>query len=157
MALIQQVKQVCARLAPYGWAELFQQHGLDITADDLATELSRPLSGIRRDLQGFEDFAAEGSRGIEPGQPARSLLYHALASPGIVEGPGIPRLEKFPTLAEIDVVENYVFAARKASLQDLRALAGGRPLAVVVFASEYRTSPHTAHRRHADRCSPAPA
>jgi hypothetical protein len=150
MALIEQVRQVCARLAPHGWAELFSLHGLDITADDLETELGRPLSGIRRDVQGFEDFAAEGSRGIEPGQPARSLLYHALASPGVVEGPGIPRLEKFPTLAELDVVENYVFAARRVSLQELRTQVGDRPLAVVVFSSEYRTSPHTAHRRHAD-------
>jgi hypothetical protein len=150
MALIEQVKQVCTRLAPHGWAELFKLHGLDITAADLEKELSRPLPGIRRELQGFEDFAVEGSRGIEPGQPARSLLYHALASPGVVEGPGIPRLEHFPTLAELDTVESYVFAARKASLQDLRTQVQGLPLAVVVFSSEYRTSRHTAHGKHAD-------
>jgi len=101
MTLIEQVKQACARLAPYGWAELFNLHGLNITADNLAQELSKPLPGIRRDLQGFEDFALEGTRGIEPGHPARSLLYHAFASPQVVEGPGIPRLERFPTLAEL--------------------------------------------------------
>jgi hypothetical protein len=150
MALIDQVKQVCARLAPYGWAELFTQHGLDITASDLAKELARPLPNIRRDLQGFEDFARDGTRGIEPGKPAWSLLYHALASPRVVEGPGIPRLEKFPTLAELDLIESYVFAARKASLQSLRAEVGSAPLAIVVFVSEYRPAFHTAHRRHAD-------
>jgi hypothetical protein len=150
MTLIEEVKQVCARLAPHGWAELFNLHGLDITASNLAQELSKPLPGIRRDIQGFEDFALEGTRGIEPGQPARSLLYHALASPQVVEGPGIPRLEKFPTLAELNAVENYVFAARHASLEQLRALVGGRPLSVVVFSSEYRPALHTAHRRHAD-------
>jgi hypothetical protein len=150
MTLIEQVKQACARLAPYGWAELFRLHGLDITASNLAHELSRPLPGLRRDLQGFEDFALEGTRGIEPGQPARSLLYHAFASPQVVEGPGIPRLEKFPTLAELEAVENYVFATRNASLAQLSSLVGGRPLAVVVFSSEYRPALHTAHRRHAD-------
>jgi hypothetical protein len=150
MTLIEQVKQVCARLAPYGWAELFNLHGLDITASNLAQELSKPLPGIRRDIQGFEDFALEGTRGIEPGHPARSLLYHALASPQVVEGPGIARLEKFPTLAELDAVESYVFAARNASLAQLRSLVGGKPLAVVVFSSEYRPALHTAHRRHAD-------
>jgi hypothetical protein len=150
LALIDQVRQVCARLAPFGWAELFSLHGLDITASDLAQELSKPLPNIRRDIQGFEDFAFEGSRGIEPGHPARSLLYHALASPQVVEGPGIARLEKFPTLAELDAVESYVFAARQASLAQLRSLVGGLPLSVVVFASEYRPAAHTAHRRHAD-------
>lgn len=150
MTLIEQVKQACARLAPYGWAELFNLHGLNITADNLAQELSKPLPGIRRDLQGFEDFALEGTRGIEPGHPARSLLYHAFASPQVVEGPGIPRLERFPTLAELEAVENYVFAARRASLAQLRALVGNKPLAVVVFSSEYRPAPHTAHRKHAD-------
>lgn len=150
MALIDDVKAVCARLAPYGWAELFRLHGLDITASDLAGELARPLTGIRRNLQGFEDFALDGTRGVEPGRPAWSLLYHALASPQVVEGPGIPRLEKFPTLAELDTVESYVFASRRVTLQQLRTEAGGLPLAVVVFASEYRPAFHTAHRRHAD-------
>jgi hypothetical protein len=150
MALIDDVKAVCARLAPYGWADLFRLHGLDITAADLAKELARPLTGIRRDVQGFEDFALDGTRGIEPGRPAWSLLYHALASPQVVEGPGIPRLEKFPTLAELDTVESYVFAARRSTLQSLRAEAAGAQLAVVVFASEYRPAFHTAHRKHAD-------
>jgi hypothetical protein len=150
MSMLDEVKRICARLAPYGWAELFKLHGLDINADNLAAELARPLPGIRRDIQGFEDFAVEGTRGIEPGAPALSLLYHALASPRVEEGLGIPRLEKFPTLAELDIVENYVFAARKASLADIRAQVGGRQLAIVVFASEYRPAIHTAHRRHAD-------
>jgi hypothetical protein len=88
MTLIDDVQAVCRRLAPHGWAGLLAQHGLDITALNLAEELTRELPDIRRDLPGFEDFAMEGRRGIEPGRPARSLLFHALASR---EDPSHPR------------------------------------------------------------------
>lgn len=149
MPLIDQVRNVLDRLAPLGWGDLFMQHGLDVRAPDLAAELAKPLE-VRRAMQGFEDFALEGTRGVEPGFPSRSLLYHALASPRVQEGPGVPILEDFPTLAEIDVVENYVFGAGPPTLEDLRARAEGRPLAVVVFAYEYRPASHTCHKRHAD-------
>src|SRR5258708_15902720 len=42
------------------------------------------------------DFAAGGVRGIEPGSPARSLLYHALASPNVLNGLDGQRLSYFP-------------------------------------------------------------
>lgn len=74
MSLIEQVRQICNRLAEHGWRDLFLQHGLDIAADDLKTELLKELPNINRQLKGFEDFALEGKRGIEPGQPARSLF-----------------------------------------------------------------------------------
>src|ERR671910_3193676 len=109
MTLVDDVRTVCQRLALHGWADLLAQHGLDITAPNLAEELARELTSIRRDLPGFEDFAMEGRRGIEPGRPARSLLYHALASPNVVVGAGGQTLGAFPTLAEMEAVENYVF------------------------------------------------
>jgi len=157
MTLIQDVQTLCARLAPHGWANLLAAHGLDITlADpgDLARELARPLSDIRRDLPGFEDFAREGVRGIEPGHPARSLLFHSLASPNVVTQPDGTNLGGFPTLAEIDMAENYVFGARPPSLQELTLRAGvtGARIAIVVFASEYRPGPDTVHGLHADLC-----
>ncbi len=149
MRLVQEVEHVCRRLAPHGWAELFAAHGLDITKSDLGRELARPLRRIDRSLPGFTDFCAAGRRGIEPGSPAQSLLYHALASPGVTAGLR-RQLRAFPTLAELEQVENYVWAARRASLESVRKLAGDRPVAVVVYASEYRTAPRTAHRRYAD-------
>src|SRR5690349_15474701 len=82
--LLDRVKTVCARLAPLGWRELLLAHGVDILATDLRTELLRPLTSIDRHITGFQDFALEGCRGIEPGRPALSLLYHALASPQVV-------------------------------------------------------------------------
>src|SRR5688500_14502538 len=98
MPLIADVKAVCARLAPKGWDKLLKQHGLDITKANLAAELERELD-VDRDVPGFEDFAFEGKCAIQPGHPARSLLYHALASPGVVEAGGQPPKE-FPTLRD---------------------------------------------------------
>jgi hypothetical protein len=150
MTLIDDVQTVCRRLAPHGWADLLAQHGLDITAPNLAEELARELTAIRRDLPGFEDFAMEGKRGIEPGSPARSLLFHALASPNVLRGTAHEVLAAFPTLAELDLVENYVFGAKPPSIQELKERVDGAPLGVAVFASEYRTAMHTSHRKHAD-------
>lgn len=151
MSLIDRVKQVCDRLAPHGWRNLLLQHGLDITATDLKAELSKELRSINRALKGFEDFAFEGRRGIEPGNPARSLLYHAIASTNVTEVDG-KRLEAFPTLAEIESIENYVFGVEPPSLSDLINRAEGEFMAIVVFASEYRPAPETVHRKHADMC-----
>ncbi|PRW92640.1 hypothetical protein C7A07_28025, partial [Pseudomonas fragi] len=78
MALINQVNSICKRLAPSGWHNLLLHHGLDILAPDLEKELHKPVSADRT-LPGFEDFALNGTKGIEPGKPAQSLLYHALA------------------------------------------------------------------------------
>jgi hypothetical protein len=99
--LIEDVQAVCQRLAPHGWRELLRRQGLDITADELDRELRKDLADVDRSMAGFEDFAAEGKRGIEPGQPARSLLYHALASPNVLSGAEGEPLAAFPTLAEI--------------------------------------------------------
>jgi hypothetical protein len=151
MPLIDQVKAACSRLASHGWRDLLRAHGLDITATNLAQELSRNLPDIRRSVKGFEDFAREGQRGITPGQPAQSLLYHAFASPNVVARADGSRLTAFPTLAEIEAVENYVFAAEAPSLQQLKNRAGaGARLAVVVFAYEYRPASQTCHKKHAD-------
>jgi hypothetical protein len=150
--LIDDVRAVCGRLAPSGWAELLAAHGLDLAAPDLAAELARPLDAVDRSRPGFEDFALEGVRGIEPGQPARSLLYHALASPSVVARPGGAPLDAFPTAAELDAVENYVFGARPPSLEEVLVRAGSADTALVVFATDYRPAVQTAHRRHADLC-----
>jgi hypothetical protein len=150
MALIDEVKKICHRLAPQGWGDLLAQHGLDITASNLADELSKKLTKIVRGARGFEDFAIEGERGIEPGHPARSLLYHAFAAPNVLTGVDGSDLKEFPTLLEIDTVENYVYGVRPPTLADLRARAQNAALAVAVFAPEYRPATQTCHKKHAD-------
>lgn len=152
MALIENVIKICNRLAPHGWRDLLLRHGLDITATNLKQELAKELPSINREIKGFEDFAFEGKRGIEPGNPAWSLLFHALASPSVVKSADGSDLTAFPTLAEIETVENYVYGVEPPSLLELRRRAQSAPLAIVVFASEYRPAPETVHRKYADLC-----
>src|SRR5688572_18837310 len=139
-ALIDGVEAACRRLASLGWRQLLldvTDGGLDIGAEDLADQLAKPLR-IDRGHPGFGDFNAVGSRAIEPGAPDASLLYHAFASPGVAANRGGAPLRGFPTLAEIEAVENYVYGAQPPSLDSLRARAGGNPLGIVVFALQYR-------------------
>lgn len=152
MALIDNVRAICERLAAHGWHDLLSLHGLDITAGNLRDELLRELPDIDRDVRGFEDFASEGSRAIEPGRPAHSLLYHALASPSVRVGERGEPLETFPTLAEIETVENFVFGIQPPSFPELAARFPEALMAVAVFACEYRPGLETVHRRHADLC-----
>ena len=59
-------------------------------------------------------------------------------------------LRGFPTLAEIEAVENYVYGVDPPTLDALRRRAAGRPLGVVVFALQYRNAPMSVHGRHAE-------
>lgn len=155
MSLLKEVEGVCQRLARHGWRDLLLSvtgGELDLTASNLSRELTKKLTSIKRETPGFEDFAAEGHKGIEAGNPARSLLFHAFASPGVVRGLAGKPLTDFPTLAELGVVENYVYGVEPPSVAELRARAGGAKLGIVVFSPQYRTLSHTVHRKHADNC-----
>ncbi|NUT76740.1 hypothetical protein HNO86_16975 [Pseudomonas sp. C1C7] len=153
MDLLTGVEAVCNRLATdNGWHALLLQHGLDIKARPLAAELNKPLS-VDRSVKGFEDFSLNGQRAIEARSPARSLLYHALASPNVTTAPDGEPLQLFPTAGEIEQVLNYVYGVRPPSLAELQQQAGdGTKLAIVVFAAEYRPGPDTGHEKHADLC-----
>lgn len=147
--LIDQLQTLCQRLSGEGWQALLQSvAGLNInqpSAGELATELARPLDPINRTLPGFEDFNPAGKRGITPGNPSASLLYHALASPGVQR-----KTLTYPTLADLDLVENYIFAKKNAELDTYRILADGRPLGVVTFAYDYRPASETVQGAYAD-------
>ena len=154
MTLIDDVKSVCDRLAPLGWRDILlaatgQQ--LDIqksTAAALKTELTKNLTTIDRTISGFSDFALAGTKAIAAGSPANSLLYHAMASPSVVAGIG-----GFPTLKEIEAIENFVFGVAPQTLASLKTRAGlnaKQKLAVVVFCYEYRPARDTCTRLQAD-------
>lgn len=152
MALINEVKAICDRLAPLGWRKLFQDvtgNSLDIqqaTPAALKTALEKVVT-INRGLEGFEDFHPDGKQAVTPGEPARSLLLHALACPRVKRDGAGNHLAGFPTLAEIETVENYIFARVEKTLTQIEA---GRTLSVVVFAVEYRSAPDTPDKAHAD-------
>ena len=153
MSLLDQVKVICDRLSQHGWKDLFLQHGLDITSGNLKEELLRELPNINRSIDGFEDFALEGKRGIEPHDPAHSLLFHGLASPNIFKKTDGSNLEVFPTLKEIETIENYVYGISPISIPEIRQIANNnQSIGIVVFSSEYRPAPETPHKKHADIC-----
>lgn len=154
MALIDEVKAICDRLAPLGWRDLLLNvtgGRLDIlrpTSAALKTELTKTLTSIDRTVAGFSDFSLSGTKAITAGSPADSLLYHALASPNVTAG-----ISEFPTLKEIETVENYVFGVEPPTLGSLKTkagLTGSQRLSVVVFAYEYRPARDTCTRRQAD-------
>ena len=150
--LIEQVRQVCKKLAPHGWAGLLAAHGLDIEAADLAGQLSKSLKIDHRRFSGFEDFAPTGKRGIEPGRPSHSLLYHALASPRVLTGTNGQMLTQFPSLRDIDIIENYVYASQVTTWEQLQQRFPNATWGLVVFSYEYRNASATPHRRYADLC-----
>jgi hypothetical protein len=157
MALIDDVFKLCKTLTETGWGKLFAKHGLRIkqrNAAGLAKELKRPLvdrggkTTIQRYLVGFEDFSLDGTRGIEPRSPARSLFFHALASPNVLNQPDGSSLKYFPTLKELETVENYVFGVEPPSIKELTDDLGR--LTVVVLAYEYRPASQTCPGVQAD-------
>jgi hypothetical protein len=151
MPLVDSVRAVINRLAPRGWRELMERHGLHLDASDLAAELRRALVGnggastIDRTIAGFEDFSPNGTAAIEPGDPGLSLLYHALASPNVYPTPTGSRTDDdFPTLLELDTMENYIYGIAKRKLVDLDDVV------VAVFAYQYRPGSTSVHGKHAD-------
>lgn len=149
------VAAACSRLGPLGWRQmLLDATGgeLDITASDLPAMLGRKLARIDRTYPGFGDFAAAGARAIEAGSPDRSLLYHAFASPAVVADRSGIELAGFPTMAEIEAVENYVYGVSPPTIEELRRRAAGHPLGIVVYALQYHNAPRGVHGRHAQLC-----
>src|SRR5260370_28236458 len=117
MKLIQQLFPLGTRLSDAGW-DLFFLNCSDLmirqnSAPALAKELTRDLNIARR---ATPDFAAEGTRAIEPRRPALSFLYHVLASPLM----GAGAVNEFPTADDLEVIENYVYGVRPPSVQELR-------------------------------------
>ncbi len=154
-SLLSRASKILARLSNGGWDKLFKQHGLDVCASDLQAELLRPLDQINRNCPGFEDFAEAGMRAVEPGKPALSLLIHGLASPNVVsyiESHEEVEITKFPTSADLEMLENLVYGLVPPTIEDVRMSVDGVPLAVVVFAKEYRVAVNTVHQKHADMC-----
>lgn len=151
MDTLAELRRVAGRLVAEGWDEGLRKHGLELEAalarDDegFAEALAADLA-INREVPGFADFTTAGNRAVEPGKPAASLLYHAMASPFVhPDGTTAPGdASQYPTLAELDAVENHIFGLHQVDLSQLR-----NPV-IAVLAYEYRTAPRSPHGQHAD-------
>lgn len=152
MALIQDVKSICDRLAGKGWRDLFLtvtngEFDLSQTsAPRLRTALAAPLASIDRSITGFEDFHPTANQAVTGGKPSHSLLYHAFASPSVhppANGEPSGRQSDYPTLQELDTFENYIYSlvADRTDLNDTF---------IAVFSYQYRVAKRTTHQRHAD-------
>jgi hypothetical protein len=160
MALIDDVKALCDRLASLGWRDLLlavTKQQLDIrqaNAAALKEEVQKPLTQIDTSFPGFEDFGSSEARGIAAGTPSRSLLYHALASPRVVRDGDGNLLRGFPTIPEIETVENLVFGIKPRTLAQIVSATGAtfatNHLSVIVFATEYRPAQDCAEGPNAD-------
>ena len=152
MALIDDVKAICDRLAPFGWRDLLLAvtfNALDIsqtTNTKLRNALTATIPTIDRSRSGFEDFHPSASQAVTAGAPAQSLLYHALASCQVhptANGEPSSNPKHYPTLEELDTVENFIYSLAF----DRTDLTG---TVVAVFAYQYRPASRTTHLRHAD-------
>lgn len=157
--LLETTAAILRRLAPLGWKELFAKHGLDIEADNLEQELSRELTDINRSIHGFDELSPACRRAIEPGHPEKSLLFFALAHPSVASNAHYD-LQGYPTLGELETVENLVYARARRTMTDVKAAANRIhrshssvdpvELAVVLFATEFRQATGTAHGSQAE-------
>jgi len=147
MSLLNELQKVLNRLAPLGWGDWFLNHGLDIQAADLEKALTLPLGNIKRNVQGMQDYSNDGKRGVEAGRPGLSLIYHALASAQVhptADGSDHNDLAAYPTISELDAVENYIYSLAKRPLSSF-----SNPV-VAVFAYQYRIAENSPHQKHAD-------
>jgi hypothetical protein len=124
--------------------------GLDLvetTRADFEERLKAPIE-VDFSVEGLEEFARLGTRGVEPGDPGLSLLYHVFASPHVTPE-GIAD-EDYPGIEDLEVLENYIYSAAAPTIESMLARAGDGGLAIGVFAYEYATAVDTVHGCHAD-------
>lgn len=136
MTLEQDVRNLLDKLLTTPWQAVLAKHGVNAQTE-FAAELT-----VDRTIIGFHDFSTDKAALIQPGDPARSLLYHCLASPAVQPLDLDP--SDYPTQEDLDLVENYIYSLVDISDQQRRDLVAA------VFAYEYREAAGTPHRMHAD-------
>jgi hypothetical protein len=134
---------------PEPWHTFFKEN-FNVTRAETPEQFEQiRLAALTQAPPGFEEFANKAQPAwIAPANPASSVFYHALACP-TVQPRGLTSTD-YPDDNAIETVENYVFARARRSLADLREIAAGFPLAIAVFAKQYRMARETTHRKFAD-------
>jgi len=146
--------KVWERLEKY-WGPYFEKAGLDLHNLDRHNLHERLTAQINIDfnVEGLEELSRDCRRGIEPGEPALSLLYHVMASPYVnPQWIRKPDKDNYPTIEDLEIIENLVYSSANMTLDKLRDQAAGRELAIVMFAYEYAPAVDTVHKCHADLC-----
>ena len=157
-SLISKTNTLCKKLSQNGWREMLlavTNNQLDIkqkSEEELLLQLKNSLTKIDRTFPGFEDFSNSKSAGITLRNPSCSLLYHALASSSVKyqDKNKTKKLGYFPTLEEIELIENFVFGFEPTKFEKIKEESNGKKLAIVVYANQYRTFVDTPGEKHAD-------
>ena len=134
--IVDDVKALWAHIQTTSWVDVFKAHGVP---PDFAKWHTTNIR-VDRKQPGFEDFAPDAKRAVEPGDPAQSLIYHALASPRVHP----PAKDWYPSLDQLDLIENYIYSLRPLAPSQIQDLVPA------VFAYEYRVKGKSTHGRHAD-------
>ncbi|WP_028208401.1 hypothetical protein [Paraburkholderia nodosa] len=104
--LIDEIHALLAGLSS-PWKSVLRQHGLDLSSLDSPQRTAALLSEILNiDWQDsrVQDLCRSTERAIEPGGPARSLLYHLLALSEC------PSPDAGVSLENIELIENYLYS-----------------------------------------------
>jgi hypothetical protein len=143
--LKQQVTTLLQWMSENGWAQLVQKvSGITLnTADPMDVSFFRSFHGNLNAVPGCDDFI--GDQLITAGAPHRSLLYHLLACPRVRLEEGA-QATNYPTLEQIDVLENYIYGLLPI---DHQAINNGQ-YTLAVFSYEYRPACKTPHECYAD-------
>lgn len=140
----QQFDEVFRWLRKNGWLEWISREtgGNADTADPYDETLFKNITK-KFTAKGLDDFG--GRRLIEPGLPAMSFIYHALASPR-VQPAGITT---YPTYKELDALENYIYALYNVNVKEVKD--NKRKFCLAVLAYEYRPAYKVPPFRNIDR------
>lgn len=145
-------REVLNWMKDHGWMNLLKHvTGVEFDVEGQLDDFIRPIEikAEWREKQGFDDFG--GGQFVTPGDPALSLLYHALASPHVRLLPEYDQPANYATLDQLDAIENYIYALSKFTPENLTIDAiEETEYVLAVMAYEYRTAKHTPHRQHAD-------
>lgn len=136
-------------IAQSGWGAYFGSLGVKLPATSDVSALTATIDAevFAKIVQtkGFEDFA--GTKLIEPGFPAMSLLYHVLANPRVKPESKVT----YPDLSQLSLLEDYIYALLNwSAYKELYHVKSDDELVMAVFAYEYRTAFKTPHHQHAD-------
>lgn len=152
--LQEEFRQLLLWMRTQGWSRHLEKAlgvNLDISPEELLKELVKPLdeaklNTLRSDMRsGYDDFSGESL--VQPGFPAHSLLFHAMASPRVrPEG-----IKNYPSLTQLDTLENIIYALSEWNeLKSVYGIKSHRDLVFAVFAYEYRPAFKTPHHAYAD-------
>ncbi len=151
----EKLSEIIQKLASTGWKEVIleiTQNQINIDQESwslLLSKLVEPIDFITRNHEGLLDYSNSGNQLITPYDFSKSLLIHCLSNPLFKDN----RIDYYPSIEEIEIIENLVFSSiyfsNPRTLQLLKD-EHGDSLVIGVFSYQYNVAERTCHFKHAD-------